>query len=89
MEEDLKILKVEYLRKHLLDQTQILNLGLDDQTFLYLLQASLRRRYLEVNLQDVCLLSVLGNFKSSDWSTGSSQPRRPIRYPNWPASRHS
>ena len=30
MEEDLKILKVEYLRKHLLDQTQILNLGLDD-----------------------------------------------------------
>ena len=35
MEEDLKILKVEYLRKHLLDQTQILNLCLDDQTISY------------------------------------------------------
>ena len=33
MEEDIKISKVEYLRNHLLDQTQILNLGSDDQTF--------------------------------------------------------
>ena len=32
MEEDLKILKVEYLSNHLLDHTQILNLDLDDQT---------------------------------------------------------
>jgi hypothetical protein len=31
VEDDLKILKVEYLNNHLLDQTQILNLSLDDQ----------------------------------------------------------
>ena len=35
MEDDLKILKVEYLSNHLLDPTQILNLSLDDQTILY------------------------------------------------------
>ena len=35
MENDLKILKVEYLSDHLLDHTQILNLSLDDQTILY------------------------------------------------------
>ena len=32
MEDDLKILKVEYLSNHLLDPSQILNLFLDDQT---------------------------------------------------------
>ena len=32
MEDDLKILKVEYLCNHLLDHTQILNPSLDDQT---------------------------------------------------------
>ena len=32
MKDDLKILKVEYLRNHLLDYTQILNLSLDGQT---------------------------------------------------------
>ena len=32
MEEDLKVLKVEYLSNHLLNHTQILNLILDDQT---------------------------------------------------------
>ena len=32
MEEDLKVLKVEYLSNRLLDHTQILNLSLDDQT---------------------------------------------------------
>jgi hypothetical protein len=31
MEDDLKILKVEYLRNQLLDHTQIVNLSLDDQ----------------------------------------------------------
>ena len=31
MEDDLKILKVKYLSKPLLDHTQILNLGLYDQ----------------------------------------------------------
>ena len=31
-EVDLKILKVEYLSNYLLDQTQILNLSLDDKT---------------------------------------------------------
>ena len=34
MEDDLKILKVEYLRNHLLDHTQILNLSWDDQIIL-------------------------------------------------------
>ena len=34
MEDDLKILKVEYLN-HLLDPTQILNLSLYDQTIMY------------------------------------------------------
>ena len=32
MEDDLKILKVEYLSNHLLDHTQILNLSWDNQT---------------------------------------------------------
>ena len=32
MEEDLKVLKVEYLSNRLLDHTQILNVSLDDQT---------------------------------------------------------
>ena len=32
MEDDLKILKVEYLFNQLLDHTQILNLSLDNQT---------------------------------------------------------
>ena len=35
MEEVLKILEVEYLNTHLLDQTQILNFSLDDQTIFY------------------------------------------------------
>ena len=34
MEDDIKILKVEYLSHCLLDHTQILNLSLDDQTIL-------------------------------------------------------
>ena len=35
MEDELKILKVKYLRNHLLDHTQILNLSIDDQTIIY------------------------------------------------------
>ena len=35
MEDDLKILKVEYLTNHLLHHTQVLNLCLDDQIILY------------------------------------------------------
>ena len=35
MEKVLKILKVEYLNTHLLDQTQILNFSLDGQTIVY------------------------------------------------------
>ena len=39
MEDNLKLLKVEYLRNQLLDHTQILNLSLDDQTiFLQILK---------------------------------------------------
>ena len=38
MEDDLKILQVEYLSNHLLDIAQILNLSLDDQTTLYMVQ---------------------------------------------------
>ena len=50
IEEDFKILKVEYLRNHLLDQTQILNLGLDNQTIFY---KSLKERWppMEENLK--------------------------------------
>jgi hypothetical protein len=35
MEDDLKILKVEYISYHLLDHSQILNLSLDNQTTFY------------------------------------------------------
>ena len=35
MEEDLKILKVEYLSNQLLDHIQVLNLSLDDKTIVY------------------------------------------------------
>jgi hypothetical protein len=35
MEDDLKILKVEYLSNNLLDTIQTLNLSLDEQTVLY------------------------------------------------------
>ena len=35
MEEDFKVLKVEYLSNHLWDPTQILNFSLDDQTIMY------------------------------------------------------
>ena len=35
MEEDLKILQVDYLSIRLLDLAQILNLSLDDQIILY------------------------------------------------------
>ena len=35
MEEDLKILQVEYLGNHSLDHTQIFNLSKDDQTVYY------------------------------------------------------
>ena len=35
MEDDLKILKVEYLSNHLLDRTQISKLSLNDQTIVY------------------------------------------------------
>ena len=35
MEDDLKILKKDYLSNHLLDPTNFLKLSLDDQTILY------------------------------------------------------
>ena len=35
MEDDIKILRMEYLSDRLLDPTQMLNLSLDDQTILY------------------------------------------------------
>ena len=35
MDDDINILKVEYLSNTLLDHNQILNLGLDDQTIFY------------------------------------------------------
>ena len=35
MEDDLKILKVEYLGNHLLDNSQIFNLSLNDQNIFY------------------------------------------------------
>ena len=41
MEDDLKVLKMEYLSNHLLDHTNILNLSFDDQT---ILNKSLKKR---------------------------------------------
>ena len=41
IEDDLKIVKVEYLSNHLLDTTKILNLNLGEQTIFY---KSLKRR---------------------------------------------
>jgi hypothetical protein len=38
MEDNLKILKVEYLSNHLLDPDEILNLSLADQTTSYIVQ---------------------------------------------------
>ena len=35
MEDNLKILKVEYLSNYLLDHTQIINLSVDDQQIFY------------------------------------------------------
>ena len=35
MEDNLKILDVEFLTNHLLDHTQILNLSLDDQSIFF------------------------------------------------------
>ena len=35
MEDNLKILKVEYLNNNLLEHTEILNFSLDDQTLFY------------------------------------------------------
>ena len=50
MEDNLKILKEEYISNHLLDSTQILNLCLDDLTILY---KSFKWRWppMEVNLK--------------------------------------
>ena len=50
MEDDLKILKVEYLSNLLLDLTQILNLSLDDQTIFYK-SLKWRRPLMEDDLQ--------------------------------------
>ena len=35
MEDNLELLKAEYISNHILDSTQILNLSLDDQIILY------------------------------------------------------
>jgi hypothetical protein len=50
MEDDHKILKVEYLSNHLLDHIQMLNLSLDDQTIFYK-TFKWRRPPMEDNLQ--------------------------------------
>ena len=50
MENNLKILKVEYLSNLLLDHTQILNLSLDDQTIL-LKSSKWRRTQMEDDLK--------------------------------------
>ena len=50
MEDNLKILKVEYLSNHSLDHTQVLNLSLDDQTIFYKSQ-KWRRPRMEDNLK--------------------------------------
>ena len=50
MEDKLKILRVEYLNKYLLDHTQILNLSLDYQTIFYK-SLKWRRPPMEENLK--------------------------------------
>jgi hypothetical protein len=50
MEDNHKILKVEYLSNHLLDHNQILSLSLDDQTIFYK-TFKCRRPPMEDNLQ--------------------------------------
>ena len=50
MEDNLKMLKVEYISNHLLDHTQILNLILDDQTIFYKC-LTLRQSPMEDNLK--------------------------------------
>ena len=47
MEDDLKILKVEYLSNHLLNHAQILNFSSDDQTIFF----KCRRLPMEDNLK--------------------------------------
>ena len=49
MEDDLKLLKVEYLSNHFLDHTQILNL--DDQT-IFLKSSKWRRTPMKDNLKN-------------------------------------
>ena len=51
MEDDLKILKVEYLSIHALDHTQIFNIILDDQTIFYKF-LKLRQPPMEDNMMD-------------------------------------
>ena len=50
MEDELKILKVEYLSDHLLDHTHILNLSLDDPT-IFSKSSKWRRPPMEDNIK--------------------------------------
>ena len=50
MEDDLKILKEEYLSNYILEPTQILNLSFDDQTIFYK-SLKLRRPPMEDDLK--------------------------------------
>ena len=50
IEDDLKILKVEYLSNQLLDHTQIFNLSLDDQT-IFLQIFKIKTTPMEYNLK--------------------------------------
>ena len=52
MEDDLKILKVEYLSNHLLDRTQISKLSLNDQTIVYKFFKWRRPRWKATSMKD-------------------------------------
>jgi hypothetical protein len=51
MEDDPKILKVEYISNHLLDHTQTLNLSVDNKTMLQILK--IKTTKMEDNLQNL------------------------------------
>ena len=73
MEDDLKILKVEYLSNHLLDHTQIFNLSFYDQT-IFCKSFKWRRPPME---DDLKILKV-------DFLRGERIKQQPINFDDFP-----
>ena len=66
-EDDLKIFKVEYLCNHLLDHTQISNLGLDDQTLFYKSLKGRRPQNIKSRVSPQPFIGSSSNFKLRFW----------------------